>query len=60
MASRVKSAFLLLLTVAGVTEATIGPVATLNIANKDISPDGFTRACVGTVANMAHIDNRGH
>lgn len=42
MISGLKSTLFLL--AAGVlTKAAIGPVATLNIGHKDISPDGFTR-----------------
>lgn len=46
MFSTCKLAFLLSLGMAMATKAAIGPVATLKIANKNISPDGFTRACV--------------
>lgn len=35
-----------LLVWATLTLATIGPTSTLTIANKNISPDGFTRAYV--------------
>jgi len=39
-------AFLLALGVASSVSASIGPVATLNIVNSDIAPDGFLRSTV--------------
>ncbi|KAF9445549.1 multicopper oxidase [Macrolepiota fuliginosa MF-IS2] len=44
--------FVLFLTTAPVAKAAIGPVATLYVVNKNISPDGFTRPA--SVVNGAH------
>ncbi|KAF9445552.1 multicopper oxidase [Macrolepiota fuliginosa MF-IS2] len=44
--------FFFFLATAAFTKAAIGPTATLNVANKNISPDGFTRAA--SVVNGAH------